>query len=63
MTILLVKAIGLEKEEENELNNLICKWNRRRRKQQKNKLSYFTQVDRRKRYNHEMYQRLHRKKS
>lgn len=61
MRILLARAIGLNREEKEELSNLIRKWNLRRKNQNKRRISYWMQVDGKKRCSRDIWTQLHPK--
>lgn len=63
MAVILIRGIGLDKEENEELNNLLRKLNRRRKKQRRNKISYLVHISEKKWYSRDMYQRLYHKKN
>lgn len=61
MPILLIKAIGLNEDEATELKSVIQKWNLRRKHQEKNRIQYLIQNNKKKLYSRGMYERLHRR--
>lgn len=61
MGTLFVRTIGLSEEENEELRNVIHKWNLRRESQNKRKVSYWMQVDKKKRCSRDIWARLHQK--